>query len=854
MAVRRNYRINLRNYGNPPAIMVSQYDENYDLVFEVFDGVVPATGLNAYTVKLVGRQPGEDPALKYEFTGTVSGTANNILSFTIDTTMTGKAGKGTAEIVILDTTNDVKFASFNLPVYVEKAAVPDDAIDADVEREQEIAEEIQEIVDNAAATVKGEAEAWAVGQRDGEDVPSTDPTYENNAKYYAEQAQDIADSIGIDATLSVAGKAADAKKTGDEISALKEDLNIVNSRSDTLLGALNYSFVKGSLKSADGSELTSNNALRTGFIDIGQLSKVHVLNPKEKTHKFFEYDSSKGFLRTNTAVSTTDYDYTFGANTAYIRFQIAETSIELTAAEGFILLAGGGYVIDYIAEKTPNNLSDKFFSRVGSTQNGVTYTWDGSTCTAVGTADGNSYNRVYYVNKSTMPAQLSAGKKYYISCVTTDPNLRLQMLSYKSDESYSVFEYNESCVLEIPADTVGLLFRLYVNNGVAVSATIKVDIYDVPRNEAVYRSIPERVFNNPDFNDLTDTGVYVTFSDLEAVNAPVSPVRVGVLETIRQPSYRTLTALVTQKFTQWDTGLEFRRRGVNDNWTDWTPNNGKNISILFVGNSLTQDGIAYLPYMLKTYYPEVNFRFYMWYNGGFTLAQHYGYFANDTPCGIFSVAENTESWTNYRDTKKMSSILTTYKFDVVCLQEYFNYKSSYSDTTDWKNCKDFIQSHYTGGNGLEFISLFHAPLRSNADSVFGLTKTGNALILQDTITQDMIPNGIAVYRALSTDLDDLGDAGHLSPDGTHTQEGLPCLLQTYVTLCWLFEKLSINKSVYGCPFRMTTEIYETLNVPGANLGSGVITGTDVQNLLAQEVAIKAYKEGKHFALNNLYSD
>ena len=205
--------------------MVSQYDENYDLVFEVYDGVVPATGLNAYTIKLVGRQPGDDPALKYEFTGTVSGIANNIFSFTIDTTMTGRAGKGTAEIVILDTTNDVKFASFNLPVYVEKAAVPDDAIDADVERAQEIAEQVQEIVDTAAAEVKGEAEAWAVGQRDGEDVPSTDPTYENNAKYYAGQAQDIADSIGIDATLSVAGKAADAKKTGDEISELKEDLN-----------------------------------------------------------------------------------------------------------------------------------------------------------------------------------------------------------------------------------------------------------------------------------------------------------------------------------------------------------------------------------------------------------------------------------------------------------------------------------------------------------------------------------------------------------------------------------------------------------------------------------------------------
>ena len=31
-----------------------------------------------------------------------------------------------------------------------------------------------------------DSEAWAVGQRDGVDVPSTDPAYHNNAKYYAE--------------------------------------------------------------------------------------------------------------------------------------------------------------------------------------------------------------------------------------------------------------------------------------------------------------------------------------------------------------------------------------------------------------------------------------------------------------------------------------------------------------------------------------------------------------------------------------------------------------------------------------------------------------------------------------------
>ena len=285
----------------------------------------------------------------------------------------------------------------------------------------------------------------------------------------------------------------------------------------------------------------------------------------------------------------------------------------------------------------------------------------------------------------------------------------------------------------------------------------------------------------------------------------------------------------------------------------------REVSILFVGNSLTQDGLAYLPYLLTNFYPEINFHFFMWYNGGYTLAQQYAKFTNNQNCEIFSVAENTGSWTN--GTAKMADILASRKIDIVCLQEYFTYKESYteSDLSDWNNCRDYITSHYTGGNGLEFISLIHAPHRTSADPALDVDEcfsdlmAGNALILQKTIAEDAIPNGIAVYRALSTALDSLGDQGHLSPDGTHTQEGLPCLLQTYTTLLWLFDKVAINKSVYGIPFKMTTEIYNTINVPGPNLGTGVIEGTDAQNLLAQEVAIKAYKEGKQFVIENLYS-
>ena len=211
MAVKKTYRINLRNYGSPPAVMVSQYDEGYAIAFEIFDGPLPvlASSLSGYTFKLKGRQPGNPPFLAYEFEGTLATALNTVVSFEIDTTMTGRAGKGTAELVILDEENDVKFASANFAVYTEPAAVPDGSIDADVERAQEIADEVAEIVDGATEG----AEAWAVGQRGGVDVENTDPTYHNNAKYYAEYISGVTDQV--------------ATNTSD-ISDLKEDLNTIS--------------------------------------------------------------------------------------------------------------------------------------------------------------------------------------------------------------------------------------------------------------------------------------------------------------------------------------------------------------------------------------------------------------------------------------------------------------------------------------------------------------------------------------------------------------------------------------------------------------------------------------------------
>ena len=57
-----------------------------------------------------------------------------------------------------------------------------------------------------------DSEAWAVGTRGGVDVPSTDPTYHNNSKYWAEQNAGLSDDVA-----DLADDVADLKSDSSEI-------------------------------------------------------------------------------------------------------------------------------------------------------------------------------------------------------------------------------------------------------------------------------------------------------------------------------------------------------------------------------------------------------------------------------------------------------------------------------------------------------------------------------------------------------------------------------------------------------------------------------------------------------------
>lgn len=308
----------------------------------------------------------------------------------------------------------------------------------------------------------------------------------------------------------------------------------------------------------------------------------------------------------------------------------------------------------------------------------------------------------------------------------------------------------------------------------------------------------------------------------------------------------------------WEKTTAFKWVDAKDYIPQYDSN--KEISMLLIGHSHTQDFISYVPYILKNYFPEVSFKFYMAYVGGATLKTQYTRFQNKTAFSNFYYTENSQSWTK-GGTKNIDDILTEYTFDVVCMPTYLtdHQASASQDIEYWDMCVDYIANNYAGDNPLKFIPLFQTTLRDNLSKYPMATQFSNTIdickyILKNCVADDFIPMGMAVQMCVNNPtMATLGDYGYFSVDGNHTQEGLPGMMQGFMGVAWILEKLGIQKSIYGCKARMTTAIYQTLNIPGPNLGSGVLTGTEEQNLLGQKIALKAIKAGKKF-FNEAVSD
>lgn len=119
----------------------------------------------------------------------------------------------------------------------ERAAAEEERKAAEAERKQTFSTVLataEECRDTAVASAEtavtsaetsvemaSDSEAWAVGTRSGAAVPETDPTYQNNARYWAEHAEEIIGPVVTPAELE------------ETITPIKKDISGIQIKTET---------------------------------------------------------------------------------------------------------------------------------------------------------------------------------------------------------------------------------------------------------------------------------------------------------------------------------------------------------------------------------------------------------------------------------------------------------------------------------------------------------------------------------------------------------------------------------------------------------------------------------------------
>ena len=163
-----------------PVINVSQNDVGRQFQLKLYDGAAAYTLPTGTTASIEGIKP-DGHAFSYSDAVSVSGS---ILTVTTKLQMTVVAGRVICEIRLRKSGLDL--GSLNFVMLVEESPINENVDPSDTE--------IPAIIELAEGQVE-DAEAWARGTKNGEPVASTDPQFQNNAKWYAEHVAASLDAL-----------------------------------------------------------------------------------------------------------------------------------------------------------------------------------------------------------------------------------------------------------------------------------------------------------------------------------------------------------------------------------------------------------------------------------------------------------------------------------------------------------------------------------------------------------------------------------------------------------------------------------------------------------------------------------
>lgn len=343
---------------------------------------------------------------------------------------------------------------------------------------------------------------------------------------------------GVDASLATAGKAADAKATGDAFTAVNERLGDLSADVYADGSAVNpYQWVTGYKMAADGTYVPASG-YKTYHYKVTAGTDLHIVAPKESSDGVWCFKDGKeresnvvGTVNTTggssyvTVPSGATYLW-IASETETMTVHIADSRIaaaENEIDEAKMDITAAGFVGGFAAKDVTKNIIALVDDSI--TQHGVVIAKHSNGAVSLkGTASGEAY--LYLIKDfAAFPSGVEAGDKLSIQLASTDTNVQLQVWQSTNGTSggspiADITSASGAVTVTLSDSAVGMAVRVRVADGWSGDSVCLPVISVVQTKETEFTQISEKgiksVSGEVSVNRPTRTvnGVTFTYDDL----------------------------------------------------------------------------------------------------------------------------------------------------------------------------------------------------------------------------------------------------------------------------------------------------------------------------------------------------
>lgn len=261
----------------------------------------------------------------------------------------------------------------------------------------------------------------------------------------------------------------------------------------------------------------------------------------------------------------------------------------------------------------------------------------------------------------------------------------------------------------------------------------------------------------------------------------------------------------------------------------------KTFRVLCIGNSYSRDAFCYVPSIIEASVSNVSIEMDILQIGGVSLDTHFKSLLSDTPSFILdSYSPAVSRWSSTGE-YPAGKILGKKDWDMVIIQEGGEVARSYEITrSNISGIVSYLRAFYPNVPIYYMLNPTH-PVGSqklegfSSDEEFAIISKVAERLLSENTVDGVIPCGTAIQLARKTYLDQLGDFGHLSFEGRHLQEGIPCLIEALTAAQFIMNIFNVNGSIDDCQLFVDQQWVSDRNIPGQH-GLAILGSADDYDL------------------------